>query len=208
MTKLEIWNAALAMIPHDRRVKDPREPTTEALRCRDCWERARRKVLLARDWNFLAVELPVQHSHDVFPAKAHSFWPWRYWRRLDRRTIPEGWICPRPDDALRVLGLYDRRGRRVESRSVGGIMVSREPAATLRFLLDSKDPKEWPAAVQEAVAAEMAAELCPVLSDNAAREQALKLEAADRLTVAGRYDALEGAPEGSDGLEHIRARRW
>ena len=34
MTKLDIWNAALALLPHDIAIKWEDEVTTEAIRCR------------------------------------------------------------------------------------------------------------------------------------------------------------------------------
>ena len=59
MTKLDIWNAALALLPHDRRVEDENEDTTEALRCRTHYDSARRHVLVSHEWGFLAMSAPT-----------------------------------------------------------------------------------------------------------------------------------------------------
>ncbi len=179
MTKLDIWNAALALLPHDIRVLALDEDSTEAQRCRENWDGARRKVLAAREWGALAIDIPACGPGPVY----------------------------RPANALRVVGLVDARGRRIRStHSNGALFAVCGFAAALRYIPDVDDPEAWPPAVQDAVVAELAARLCPVLTDNAAREADLRQEAERRIMDAGELDANESGWSGTDGMSFIRAR--
>lgn len=185
MTTLEIWNAALALLPHDRTVAAEDEDSTEALRCRQHWDAARRYVLGARDWNWLAREEP---------GCCGAFGGWS-----------------RPAGALRIVGLVDPSGRRLRCRASDGMLFPVGPdagrAVAVRYVPDCEDPALWPPSVAEAVAAELAARLAPVLTDNAQRESALMALAARRLEDAGESDANETAGDGGDPLAFARARR-
>lgn len=188
MTALDVWNAALALLPHDRRVASADEESVEAMRCREHWDAARRHVLGAREWGWLVRETPPCASSICFG--------------------PGGGVVERPADALRVLGLYDRAGNRIGADAVDGGLRPRSPyVAALRYLPDSENPDEWPAVARDAVVAELAARICPVLTDNERRSAELRSIAADRLSEAGRQDAQETATDGDDPLAFVHARR-
>lgn len=185
MTKLDIWNAALAMLPHDRSIATEDEESTEATRCRQHWDGARKAVLTAREWGWSAVETPA-----CCGANATG-----------------GWFCFRPPDAIRVIGLYTPDGRRVASDPINGGLRAREPFTAVRYIPDEPDPDRWPPAVQEAVVAELAARIAPVLTDNPARSAELRQSALAAIEEAGHQDAQETAGDGGDPLVFVHARR-
>lgn len=184
MTTLEIWNAALALLPHDRTVEAEDEDSTEALRCRQHWDAARRAVLAAHDWGFLVRELPVCASQ-------------RQCGRYD---------YPRPTHCLRVLGLFDENGRRVEAEAVNGVFRTREPAAAIRFLADETRPERMPSIVQDAIESELAARLAPVVTGNRIRARDLAEAARAALDAARALDAAETACHGTAGDTFLAAR--
>lgn len=185
MTKLDIWNAALALLPHDIAIKQEDEATTEAIRCRQHYDAARKAVLTAREWGWLVRETPSCCG----------------------AALGGAWLHERPADALLVLGLCAPDGRRVKADAVNGGLRSMEPYAAVRYLVDEETPDEWPFAVQEAVVAELAARICPVLTDNPKRSMQLRQEAIAKLEEAGRQDAQQTAYGGGDPLKFIHARR-
>lgn len=185
MTVLEIWNRALALLPHDIAVASTEEDTTEAARCRQHYEAARKSVLTAREWGWLVRETPSCCG----------------------AALGGAWIHERPADALLVLGLCAPDGRRIKADAVNGGLRAMEPVAACRYLADEEDPDAWPFAVQEAVVAELAARICPVLTDNPVRSQQLRAEAVAKLEEAGRQDAMETAYGGGDPLRFVHARR-
>lgn len=185
MTKLDIWNRALALLPHDRPVESEDEESTEALRCRQHWDVARKSVLTAREWGWAAQEAPA-----CCGANATG-----------------GWFCFRPPEALLVIGLYTLDGRRVASDPVNGGLRAREPFTVVRYIQDEPDPDRWPPAFQEAVATELAARIAPVMTDNPARSAELRQAALAALEEAGHQDAQETAGDGGDPLVFVHARR-
>lgn len=184
MTTLEIWNAALALLPHDRTVEAEDEDSTEALRCRQHWDAARRYVLGARDWGWLVQSAPACCGFS------------------DLR----GFVS-RPPDALVIVGIFDGTGRRVTADPIDGGFRVYEPVAEIRYIVDEPDPDRWPQAVQEAVTAELAARLAHVLTDNPQRAQLLRQNAIASLEEAGRRDAQETAWSGHDPLMFVHSRR-
>lgn len=185
MTKLDIWNAALALLPHDRPVLDAAEDTVEANRCRDNWDAARRAVLTAREWGWLVTESPGCCTG----------------------TWGEGWLYERPADAVRIIGLCTTDGRRIRADAVNCGLRALEPFAAVRYIPDEPDPERWPSPVRDAVVHELAARICPLFTDNPARSAELRQAAVAALEEAGKQDAMETAYDGSDPLVFVHARR-
>jgi hypothetical protein len=186
MDKIEIWNAALALLPHDRRIAAEDENSTEAQRCREQWDGARRAVLSAREWGWAVKGAPA-----CCGTYAHG----------------GGVFAMRPPEALIVTGLYDAWGHRVAADAVNGGFRARGPVAEIRYIEDDERTEDWPAAVQDALVAELAARIAPVLADNPQRATQLRQEAVGRLEEAGRQDAQETAWGGGDPLAFVHARR-
>lgn len=185
MTKLDIWNRALALLPHDRTVAAEDEDSVEAKRCAENWDAARRAVLTAREWGWLVQETP--------PCYGAGF--------------GEAWWFERPADAILVIGLCAPDGRRLRADAVNGGLRALEPVAAIRYLPDEEDPERWPVGVLDAVSAELAARIAPVLTDNPTRSAELRRDAIAALEEAGRQDAQETAWDGGDPLVFVHARR-
>lgn len=185
MTKLDIWNRALAALPHDRPVEAEGEGSLEEKRCAEAWDPARRAVLSSREWGCFVRSAPA-----CCGAAAVG-----------------GFFAMRPPEALLVVGLFDRMGRRVAAEAINDGFRIREPASEIRYIEDEENPDLWPTAVQDAVVAEMAARLAPVMTANPHRAMQLRQDAVARLEEAGRQDAQETAWSGGDPLEFVHARR-
>lgn len=184
MTKLDIWNHALAALPHDRQVGAEGDGSLEEKRCAEVWDAARRAVLTAREWGWAVMSAPA-----CCGASAVG-----------------GFFAMRPPEALLVVGLFDRTGRRVAAEAINGGFRIQEPASEIRYIEDEEDPDVWPTAVQDAVVAEMAARLAPVMTDNPQRAMQLRQDAVARLEEAGRQDAQETAWSGGDPYRFVHAR--
>ena len=185
MTKLEIWNAALAALPHDRRVYDEEEESLEAQLCSEVWNPSRKAVLSSREWGAFVRSMPAYCG--VRPGG--------------------GFFVVRPREAMVVVGLFDRLGQRLEAEALDGGFRLREPAAEIRYIEDEPDPEFWSNAIIDAVVAEMAARLALVMTDNQQRAIALRQEAMARLEEAARVDAQETAWSGGDPYVFANARR-
>lgn len=184
MTKLAIWNRALATLPHDRKVEAEGEGSLEEQRCAEVWDAARRAVLTAREWGWAVKAAPA-----CCGAAAIG-----------------GFFAMRPPEALLVLGFFDRSGRRVAAEAINGGFRIKEPAAEIRYIEDDGVVEMWPTAVQDALVAEMAARLAPVMTDNPQRAAQLRQDAIARLEEAGRQDAQETAWSGGDPYRFVHAR--
>ena len=184
MTKLAIWNRALTSLPHDRKVEAEDDGSLEAQRCAEVWDAARRAVLTAREWGWAVRSAPA-----CCGAAAIG-----------------GFFAMRPPEALLVLGFFDRSGRRVAADAIDGGFRIKEPAAEIRYITDDGVVEMWPTAMQDALVAEMAARLAPVMTDNPQRSAQLRQEAIARLEEASRQDAQETAWSGEDPLQFVHAR--
>ena len=186
MTVLDIWNAALAMLPHDRRINSIEENSTEALRMRDAWDSARQYVIASAEWGWL-VEQDV-----VCPSQAHS---------------PIGmYQYPRPMGAIRVLGLFDNRGRRIQAQSVDGMLLSRYQASSVRYIRDNTDVEMWPSWFTDAVVTELASRVAGSITGSMQQAKVLEAKAMLMLEKAKQIDAQEIAYSGTDGRTYARSR--
>lgn len=187
MDKFDIWNRALAILPHDRRVAPSNTSTTEYLRCADNWDAARRHVLSAHDWGWATRAL--SHAHGSACGA-----DWRF-------------TFARPSDALRILGLFDISGRRVKAEAVEGFFRARSPVVEMRYIPDLDDDTidTWPAHFTEAVAWELARRIAPTIQGKPSRTATEG--AARALEAARKIDASETAWNGTGGRTFAEARR-
>lgn len=177
MTKLEIWNRALALLPHDPKITSETETSKEAKACIDNWDDARNAVTYAHEWGWATESLPVC-----------------------------GHAVPRPD-AIRICGLFDRRGRRVKMRLQNGYISAEVPFAVLRYVPDVGDRlDEWPVWFTDAVVAELAYRISGGITGSVQQRNLLKGIAAERLAAAIKIDASETGWSGTDGRTFARAR--
>lgn len=183
MTVLDIKKKALALLPHDPELASA-SGSAEAAHLTEHWDAARKAVLTAREWGWLVRETPACCGVG----------------------FGEAFCYERPPDAIRVIGLCAPDGRRLKADAVNGGFRSPEPVYAIRYLPDSPDPNDWPPAVQDAVAAELAARIAPVITDNPSRSAELRRDAVAALEEAGRQDAQEVAYDGSDPNVFVHAR--
>lgn len=191
MTKLDIWNRALAMLPHDRRVLSETEETTEALRCRDAWQASRDYLLATHDWGWAT--RAQFHVHGAAEACEGG---------------GRVWVFGRPPGALRVVGVFDGDGRRMRVSVANGVFRAERPAAEVRYIpvMDDSTIPTWPAWFCEAVAADLAIRIAGTILGKAAPRH-LESMATKALGEAVRIDAGEVAWSGTDGRTIARARR-
>lgn len=187
MTVLDIWNAALAMLPHDRRIADINEDSTEALRCRDAWDGARKAVITAAEWGCLTRSQAVCGG-----CFAHS---------------PMGmYEYPRPVGALRVIGLFDYKGRKLQAQAIDGKLVSRYHASFIKYIPDNEDTESWSSWFTDAVIAELAARIASTITGSMQQTKVLEQKAMVMLSTAKQIDAQEISYGGTDGRTYARAR--
>lgn len=189
MNKVDLWNKALALLPHDRRVEDGAEETIEAIRCRDHYDDARRRILAAHEWGWAVQATPCCTGSLAF-----------------HRPGPTEYAWPRPDGVVRLVGLFGPDGRRVKAQSHGGFVFSDAPIASVRYIPDIEDLDEWPAWALDALAAELGQRIAPLITSNIAVERKLQAMAAERLAFAIRTDASEVRWNGTDGRTFARSR--
>ncbi len=144
MTTLDICNMALSMLGHERRVTDLAAQTKEAALCSTWINAARQSVLGAAFWAGLArlsPEMDGEADGAFFrypaPCRGRAL-------RLEARA---------PDGSPADIAASDGRS-----------LLLGIPRASFRTMPDCEDPEEWPPAVRDAVAAELAARVAYALT--------------------------------------------
>lgn len=177
MTKIDIWNKALAMLPHDRRVTAEDDGSTEALRCADAWDDARKAVICAANWGFLTTIMPVCKG-----SMCGSI----------------GYRYPRPHDAVKIIGLWGLNGRKQKTIAAKGAFFSQCPAGSIRFISDSDDYDSWPNWFLDAVVAELAYRISGPITGSIQQTNLLQQKATLAIITAKDRDAKEIRHDGMD----------
>lgn len=185
MTKLDIWNMALACLPHDRRITAEDDGSTEAMRCSDAWDLARLSVITSTNWGFLTREDSLCCGH-------------RHHNRL--------FFFPRPASAVKVIGLYDRDGRKVRAHALNGGLSSDERVCSIRYLEDNEDYDSWPPWFLEAVVRELAYRIAGTVTGSLQHSSVHQQNAAIALAKAQKADSSEIRHDGTNGKTFFRAR--
>jgi len=137
------------------------------LRCRDNYELARLRILMARNWRF-AVRETTLHFCSTLPDCR------------DEKLTGTRWAYIKPSNALKITGVFDTRGRQLRCEGVNGRLVTREPAAFVRFVADVDDLEDWPAYVFEALVRDLAWRIAPLIQGGARATMERILPLADR----------------------------
>lgn len=183
---VDIWNGALAMLPHDRRIESIDEDSTEALRMRDLWDRVRHQVITKHEWGWLTHATPmICGAHCNHATNAFSY--------------------PYPQGAIRVIGLFDKDGRRVKCDVANHTIFSPASTASIRYLPDCTDVEKYPVWFADALVTALAENAAP-LFHGASNNSRLVAQSNLRLSEAIRIDSSEAQWSGTDGRTFAKAR--
>lgn len=187
MTKLEIFNAALAALANDRFLSSADSTFPEGVHCRREWDAARKSVLSAAEWGWLVEQTPYCDSYD--PGTGNT-------------------LIPRPADALRILALVDENGRSLKATSANGAFrISGQRMVAIRYLPDNDEPDTWPHYITDAVAKALASRIAIPFKHDADLAQAVTIMAQRSLLEAVAIDSAESRHSGTAGDKYARARR-
>lgn len=186
MTIVDIWNKALALLPHDTRVESVDDDSTEALRCRDHWDDARRSVLASYNWGWATESYNAQGCESPHYTKQYAY------------------IRP---NALKFIGVFNHEGRRTKCDIINNRILTTEPIVEVRVIEDRQDIDDWPLWFADAVIAELASRIALPITGNKKTSDAMFQLANMRLANAKMIDSSEVAWHGTDGKTFIKARR-
>lgn len=191
MTITDIFNRALAMIGHDRYIVAGVTTSTEYIRCNLEWDGARIAILSARDWNWLVQETALMQGAESLD---------------DYSNAPE-YVYDRPDDIIRLIGVYDGNNRRVPYRTANGNIYATVDEAKFRYIADNEVPDEWPSAIVDAVCAELASRIGLAMSANGKVVGAMKQLRENYFNQAVEHDACEQNRSGSENDRYLASRK-
>lgn len=189
MTQLQLWNAALGKLPHDRTVASLDENSTEAIRCRMEWDSARTAVLTAHPWGFLKRDSGLMHGMRTCAHGQHMY-AYQY-----------------PAEHMKLLGLFSADGRKLKADVVNGMILSTSPVASIRYLNDETDPSKMPPLVVDAIVLNLAQRLAPIVTGQPRLQADLMARATVALSNAKQADSMEVEYSGTTGTTYIDARR-
>lgn len=185
-TVLEIYNAALGMIGHDRTIASlPNTTDAAAIRCNTFIGPARRTVFTFFDWKWLSADAAL--SFDVTnPVQTGPLY-----------------VYTKPTDTLRVLDVTNATGTPVVYDVVGAKIKTDCAAITIRYIADLADPATWPPLIYDAVICELAARVCVALTGNFDRAKELRAQAGLYMKEA----AAQYAPDGDQAKDQPPEQR-
>lgn len=186
MEIIDIWNAALAMLPHDRRIKDINEESTEALRCRDVWDKVRHQLIAKHEWGWLTHSTPL-----IYGADCHVEGQYAY---------------PRPHGVVRMIGLFDTDGRRAKATTLDHRIVSPINQGYVRYLPDCEDVSLMPPWFVLALTTALATEIAPTILGTQTPRRLADLNLSNT-AEAIKIDSSEIEWSGTDGKTFVHARR-
>lgn len=191
ITVLDIWNRALAAIGHDRFIGNVDSPFIEAVHCRMEWDAARKSVLTAHRWGWLVLEVPICDGTET----------------TDTATGKTVYIYPRPSGALRIVSVTDEEGSRVNWKAVNAQIEAEVDPVKISYLPDAEDPDDWPATVQDAIVAELAARIAVPVRKDARTADNMRRTAIAALDLARQRDAQEEEYDGEPDTRYTDSRR-
>lgn len=189
METVDIYNKALAAIGLTRFLSLATSTFPEAVHCRREWEAARKTVLGAHDWGWLAEDTPYCAGEPCY----------------DNSDSKPTYTYPRPD-CIMIAAVMDADGRRVKWTPVNQLIKSSVAVARIRYVPDSEVIDDWPIPVQDAVAYELASRIAFPLLQDANIMKAMKALAVAHLSSAMTKDSAEVRFGGTNGRKYADAR--
>lgn len=192
MTKLQLYNAALGMIAHDRTIAALSGSSTEELRCETYYDAARRSLFALYDWKWLSTSASLTDSAAAVNG-------------LFSHTIAS---------LIRVLTVKNAAGLPLGWEVTHGILKTDSATVVVSYIADDADPANWPALIVDAVTAELAARICVPMTGNQQRSTELHNQALGKLSSAAGQSGDQpapgtqpAAPSGSYGAGYRAAMR-
>lgn len=188
MTKIELWNAALGMIGHDRQVTSDNplvDASVEASRCATFWEGARRHVFASRPWQWLAIEEALSADGTAENGVTFTF--------------------ARPDDMVRLISCQAADGTPLICTVHGSKLFSDAEEIYIKYVGDDTDPTAWPPLIVDAVASELAARIAIPMTGNFDLSNSLRSLALDYVEQA--EEQYGDRPEGEQPQQQARPQR-
>lgn len=174
-TQLEIYNAALGMIGHDRTISALPSTSTEAVRCGTFWAMARRAILGLHDWQWLRVETASTSATRAADGVAY--------------------LHAKPANMLRLVEVLTPAGVPLINRMTGSGIICDVASVIIAHVADSTDPTAWPDQIVDAVTAELAARICVPMTGKHETAALLHQQAGNLAMAAAGQNGSEQAKE-------------
>jgi hypothetical protein len=188
MTTLELWNAALGIVGHDRTVTSEDatvDASIEASRCRTFWPGARRSVLASRPWQWLVIEDTLSADGNGEDGVVYRF--------------------TKPDDMLRLIDARALDGTPLLAQVFGAYLISDAEELLIRYVADDTSVETWPALIADAVTYELAARIAIPMTGNFELSNGLRGLSASFIEQAA--DQYTDSPEGETRQERQEAQQ-
>lgn len=167
---VDICNSALAKVGSDR-ITSLSEDSAAARACNGQYDNKRKALLRSHPWNFatLRIEIGLLATEPVFEFDS---------------------AFGVPADCLRVLDIEDNY---IPWRIEGRTLVTNNTECKIKYITDLTDTSKFDPHFEEALATDLAADICFLLSKNATLSKELKIEAKEKIAQARSFNAQESS---------------
>lgn len=167
------------------------DTTAEAVQARAVYYNARDKLMRTHAWNFLTKRVELSEASSGGSAVEPVF----------------GWdkAFTLPADFLRIISVHaandnnDQPPYKLEKLDVGGtptdVILINSSTCFLRYIYKEETPSRWITSFQDALAWDIAAELCLSLPVSVSKYDVLERKAEKALLYARSIDGIEDYPE-------------
>jgi hypothetical protein len=187
---IEICNSALNLLGAST-ISSLSDDSKNARLCNQRYEPIRNKIFRSHPWNCLIRRVELAQDATV-PAIEYDY----------SYTLPS--------DCLRVLKIHngstDSISSDLEYKIEGRKLVTNQGTIYLVYVALVTDPNEFDVALQEAIAAQMAADLAYAITNNATLAKNYQEQADERLREARFVDATENSLGVIESNEFVDAR--
>ena len=165
------------------------EDSVAALSCLRCYELLRDKLLEAYTWKF-SIERTTLAADATDPD----------WGRAQRFALPA--------DFLRLYDDYPEDAQHTKDWEIEGgyILTDETDTLYLRYIKRVEDTSLFPPTFVDALASEMAYEMCEELTQSNTKKAALKNDKEDAIALAKRTNAIQRRPVSSNTDPWITVR--
>jgi hypothetical protein len=172
-TKVDIWNRALQKLGA-KRVASTTEDSANARACQTCYDSLRQAELRAHPWSFSSkrASLPASATEPLF-TKTNAF------------PLPADFLALLPTDPEDARNDLDWQ---IEGRS---IITNEAAPLPIRYTYDIEDVSKMDALFREALATQMAYEMCEQITQSNTKKQVLSQDYDVTIRRARKANAIE-----------------